>query len=72
MNATKTYTIEIRQGYSAYDHLAPIGIDGKYKSLKDARKALELGRKRQGNCESKSRLVRCDIVRNDGKRFNWE
>lgn len=64
-----SYTIQVRKGFSAFDHLAPIGISGKYASLKDARKALEAGRKAQGECESKSRQVRCDIVRNDGKRF---
>ena len=67
-----SYTIQVRQGFSAHDHLAPIGIDRTFSSLKDARKALESGRRAQGNCESKSRQVRCDIVRNDGKRFDNE
>jgi hypothetical protein len=67
-----TYTIQVRHGFSANDHLAPIGIDGTFSSLKDAREALEAGRKAQGECETRSRQVRCDILRNDGKRFDNE
>jgi len=67
-----SYTIEIVQGYSAYDHLAPTTAGTTHATLRQARKALESGRKDQGSCEAKCRQVRCDIVRNDGKRFSWE
>ena len=67
-----SYTIEVRQGFSAYDHLAPIGISGTFQTLKAARKTLKAGRKAQGNCQSKCRQVRCDIVRNDGTRFEFQ
>lgn len=69
---TKSYRIEVVRGYSAFDHLVPIGIEEKYATLKEARKALKSARMRLGENESKSRQVRCDIVRNDGRRFSWE
>ena len=69
MTTAITYRIVVVKGFSAYDHLAPTGISGQFTGLTAARKALEDGRKAQGDCESKSRQVRCDIVRNDGKRF---
>jgi hypothetical protein len=72
MKTNKSYRIEVVQGYSGFDHLAPIGIDGDYPTIREARKSLEAGRKRQGGCERQSRQVRCDIVRSDGKRFTWQ
>ena len=68
----KTYTIEMVQGYSGYDHLAPLQIDGRHNNLTAARAALERGRVLQGTCAKMSRQVRCDIVRSDGKRFIWQ
>ena len=68
----KTYMIELVQGYSMHDHLAPLQIDGRHNTLTAARAALERGRVLQGRCAKMSREVRCDIVRSDGKRFRWE
>ena len=63
-----TYRIEVRQGFSSVDHLAPINVNGEYSTLADARAALRDGRRHH----ERSREVRCDIVRNDGHRCNWE
>jgi hypothetical protein len=63
-----TYRIEIRQGFSAVDHLAPINVGGEYTTLAAARVALRDGRRHH----ERSKEVRCDIVRNDGRRFDWE
>lgn len=65
---TKTYRIEIRHGYSAVDHLAPVGVAGEYPTIAAAREALRNGRKHH----SRSKEVRCDIVRDDGRRFDWQ
>lgn len=67
-----TYTIEIRHGWSAYDHLAPIITRYSHDYLASARRALEQGRRAQGDCERRSRRVRVDILRSDGHRFEWE
>jgi len=65
---TTSYRIEVREGFSAVDHLRPTNVGGEFLTLAAARKALRKGR----DHHARSKEVRCDIVRADGRRWNWE
>lgn len=69
MSASQTtYRIHVREGYSAADHLRPINVGGDYPTLAAARAALAEGRRHH----TRAKRVRCDIVRADGRRWNWQ